>query len=93
VRLELQADYFAGVWADHGQKKFQFIESGDVESAIQSANALGDDRLQKRAKGFTSPEKYPHGTSEQRVRWFRQGLQTGDLSMMKKIFEILYQEL
>jgi predicted metalloprotease len=93
VRLELQADYLAGVWAYHGQKKFQFIEAGDIESAIQSANAIGDDRLQKRATGFTSPEKYTHGTSAQRVKWFRQGLQTGDLSMMKKIFQIPYEEL
>ena len=56
VRLELQADYLAGVWAYHGQKKFDFIEPGDVESAIKSANAIGDDRLQKRARGFVSPE-------------------------------------
>jgi predicted metalloprotease len=93
VRLELQADYLAGVWAYHGQKKFDFIEPGDVESAIQSANAIGDDRLQKRARGFTSPEKYTHGTSAQRVKWFRQGLQTGDLSKMKVIFTIPYEEL
>jgi predicted metalloprotease len=93
VRLELQADYLAGVWAYYGQKKFQFIEPGDVESAIQSANAIGDDRLQKRATGFTSPEKYTHGTSQQRVKWFRLGLQTGDMGMLKKIFEMPYSEL
>ncbi len=93
VRLELQADYLAGVWAYYGQKKFQFIEPGDVESAIQSANAIGDDRLQKRATGFTSPENYTHGTSQQRVKWFRSGLQTGDMRMLKKIFEIPYSEL
>jgi predicted metalloprotease len=90
VRLELQADYLAGVWAHHGQKKFHFIEPGDIESAIQSANAIGDDRLQKRARGFTSPENYTHGTSAQRVKWFRLGLQTGDLSKVKEIFEMPY---
>jgi uncharacterized protein len=78
VRLELQADYLAGVWAHHGQKQFHFIEPGDVESAIKSANAIGDDRLQKRAGGFVHPEKFTHGTSKQRVHWFKQGLQTGD---------------
>jgi len=80
VRLELQADYLAGVWAHHGQKKFNFIEPGDVESAIKSANAIGDDRLQKRSGGFVHPEKFTHGTSEQRVKWFQQGLRTGDAS-------------
>src|SRR6516162_8577997 len=86
VRLELQADYLAGVWAHYGQKTFHFIEPGDIESAIQSANAIGDDRLQKRARGFTSPENYTHGTSEQRVKWFRQGLETGDLSSLRRMF-------
>jgi predicted metalloprotease len=93
VRLELQADYLAGVWAHHGQRKFNFIEPGDVESAIKSANAIGDDRLQKRAGGFNSPEKYTHGTSAQRVKWFGRGLQTGDLRMLKRIFEMRYDEL
>jgi uncharacterized protein len=78
VRLELQADYLAGVWAYHGQRKFNFIEPGDVESAIKSANAIGDDRLQKRSGGFVHPEKFTHGTSDQRVRWFTKGLKTGD---------------
>jgi predicted metalloprotease len=93
VRLELQADYLAGVWAYYGQKKFHFIEPGDVESAIQTANAIGDDRLQKRARGFTSPENYTHGTSAQRVKWFRLGLETGDLSKLKSIFEAPDDEL
>ena len=88
VRLELQADYLAGVWAHYGQKKFRFIEDGDIESAIQSANAIGDDRLQKRATGFTSPENYTHGTSAQRVKWFKRGFQTGDLNQLKEIFEL-----
>jgi predicted metalloprotease len=93
VRLELQADYLAGVWAHHGQQEFHFIEPGDVESAIKTANAIGDDRLQKRATGFTSPEKYTHGRSDQRVKWFRLGLETGDLSKLKTIFQVPYDDL
>jgi predicted metalloprotease len=93
VRLELQADYLAGVWAHHGQEEFQFIEPGDIESAIKTANAIGDDRLQKRATGFTSPEKYTHGTSAQRTKWFRAGFETGDLRKMKELFELPYKEL
>jgi predicted metalloprotease len=93
VRLELQADYLAGVWAHHGQEEFQFIEPGDIESAIKTANAIGDDRLQKRATGFTSPEKYTHGTSEQRIKWFRAGFETGNLHKMKELLELPYDEL
>ena len=93
VRLELQADYLAGVWAHHGQEKFNFIEPGDVPSAIKSANAIGDDRLQQRAGGFNSPEKYTHGRSDQRVKWFRLGLETGDMSKLKTIFQMPYDEL
>lgn len=93
VRLELQADYLAGVWAHYGQEKFNFIEPGDVEGAISSANAIGDDRLQKRSAGFTSPEKYTHGTSRQRVKWFKSGLETGDLSRLKEIFQTPYERL
>jgi hypothetical protein len=93
VRLELQADYLAGVWAHHGQAQFQFIEPGDIESAIQSANAIGDDRLQKNSRGFTSPESYTHGTSAQRVKWFKLGLRTGNLEMMREIFEMPYGDL
>ena len=93
VRLELQADYLAGVWAHHGQEKFHFIQAGDIESAIKSANAIGDDRLQTHARGFTSPESYTHGTSEQRVKWYRRGLKTGDLRAMKEIFDMPYDEL
>jgi uncharacterized protein len=93
VRLELQADYLAGVWAHHGQKKYSFIEPGDIESAISSANAIGDDRLQKRSGGFVSPERFTHGTSAQRVKWFTAGLKTGDLSRLKEIFDIPYERL
>jgi predicted metalloprotease len=93
VRLELQADYLAGVWAHHGQEEFNFIEPGDIESAIKTANAIGDDRLQKRATGFTSPEKYTHGTSAQRLKWFRAGFETGDLRKMKELFDLPYKKL
>jgi predicted metalloprotease len=93
VRLELQADYLAGVWAHHGQQKFNFIEPGDIEAAITSANAIGDDRLQKQSTGFVSPEKYTHGTSEQRMRWFTLGLKTGDLSRIEDLFQIPYERL
>ncbi|REK06830.1 MAG: hypothetical protein DWQ37_22605 [Planctomycetota bacterium] len=93
VRLELQADYLAGVWAHHGQRKFNFIEPGDVRSAITTANAIGDDRLQRRSRGFTSPENYTHGTSEQRMKWFTLGLETGDLDRIGELFELPYQQL
>jgi uncharacterized protein len=93
VRLELQADYLAGVWAHYGQEKFRFIEDGDIESAIQSANAIGDDRLQKQATGFVSPEKFTHGTSAQRATWFRRGLETGDMTELAAIFEMNDDEL
>src|SRR5262249_21352820 len=73
VRLELQADYLAGVWAHYGQEKFKFIEPGDIESAIKSANAIGDDRLQRNATGFVSPESFTHGTSAKGVKWSRLG--------------------
>ena len=93
VRLELQADYLAGVWAHYGQQEFDFIERGDVDAAINSANAIGDDRLQRRAGQFASPENYTHGTSEQRVAWFQRGLEMGDLSMLKQMFEMPYDQL
>jgi predicted metalloprotease len=93
VRAELQADYLAGVWAHYGQEKFNFLEPGDVDAAITSANAIGDDRLQKRSAGFTSPEKYTHGTSKQRVKWFKRGWETGDLSQLTEIFQMPYERL
>jgi predicted metalloprotease len=93
VRLELQADYLAGVWAHYGQQKFNFIEPGDIETAIQSANAIGDDRLQKQQTGFVSPENYTHGTSEQRVRWFTDGLRSGSIERIKDLFELPYESL
>jgi len=80
VRLELQADFLAGVWAHHTEKMRPMLESGDVEEALNAASAIGDDRLQRRARGTVMPDAFTHGTSEQRVRWFKLGLETGDLS-------------
>ncbi|RNC71347.1 MAG: flagellar biosynthesis protein FlgM [Desulfuromonadales bacterium] len=79
VRLELQADCFAGVWANHADKARHILESGDVEEALNAASAIGDDRLQKRSQGTVVPDAFTHGTSEQRVRWFNNGLQGGDI--------------
>ncbi|MGQ0634575.1 MAG: KPN_02809 family neutral zinc metallopeptidase [Planctomycetaceae bacterium] len=79
VRLELQADFLAGVWAHHADRARQIIEQGDIEEALRAANAIGDDRLQMQAQGYVVPDSFTHGSSEQRVRWFRRGLQTGDL--------------
>ena len=80
VRLELQADFYAGVWAHHAQKMFDILEEGDIEEALQAANAIGDDKLQKQAQGYVTPDSFTHGTSAQRVRWFRKGFETGDLT-------------
>ena len=80
MRVELQADCFAGIWAFHAQQKWKFIEPGDVEAAIQTASAIGDDRLQKQTQGQVVPDAFTHGTSEQRVRWFTKGLKSGALS-------------
>jgi hypothetical protein len=80
VRLELQADFLAGVWAHHAQKMKNILEEGDIEEAMKAAAAVGDDRIQREARGYVVPESFTHGTSEQRMRWFRKGLQTGDLS-------------
>jgi predicted metalloprotease len=79
VRLELQADFYAGVWAHHAQRMRDILESGDVEEGLRAAAAIGDDRLQRQAQGYVVPDSFTHGTSEQRVRWFRLGLETGDL--------------
>ena len=80
VRVELQADCLAGVWANHGQAKWQFIEPGDVESALQTASAIGDDRLQREAQGYVVPDSFTHGTSAQRSRWFSTGLKSGEVA-------------
>ncbi len=80
VRVELQADCFAGVWAHHSQKSWQFIEPGDVEAALQTASAIGDDRLQRQTQGYVVPDAFTHGSSEQRTRWFMTGLKSGSVS-------------
>lgn len=79
VRMELQADYLAGVWAHHVQKNWQVLEEGDIKEALNAATAIGDDRLQRQTQGYVVPESFTHGTSEQRVRWFYKGLQSGDM--------------
>lgn len=78
VRLELQADCFAGVWANKAQNSRQILEPGDIEEALNAASSIGDDRLQSQSRGYVVPESFTHGSSAQRVRWFKQGIQTGD---------------
>jgi len=76
VRLELQADFLAGMWARKGQQKFDFLEAGDLEEALRAANRIGDDTLQRQAQGRVVPDSFTHGSSEQRMRWFKKGLQS-----------------
>jgi len=78
VKLELQADFFAGVWAHHAQNMNNLVEPGDFEEAMNAASAIGDDRLQKQAQGYVVPDAFTHGTSQQRMHWFRKGYETGD---------------
>lgn len=80
VRVELQADCLAGVWAHHAEEKWRFIEPGDIEAAMQTASAIGDDRLQRRSQGYVVPDAFTHGSSEQRVRWFMNGLKSGQVA-------------
>ena len=80
VRLELQADFLAGVWAHYSQQMTSMMESGDLEEALNAANAIGDDRLQKQSSGRVVPDSFTHGTSAQRMRWFKKGFETGDLT-------------
>lgn len=79
VKLELQADFYAGVWAHHAQKMKSIMETGDMEEALNAANAIGDDRLQKQSQGKVMPDAFTHGTSEQRMYWFKKGFETGDV--------------
>ncbi len=81
VRLELQADFYAGVWAYHDNRMFGSLEDGDIEEALNAASKIGDDYLQKQAYGRTAPETFNHGTSEQRSRWLKKGIRTGDVSL------------
>lgn len=80
VRQELQADCLAGVWANHAHKARNILESGDIEEGLNAATAIGDDRLQKQSRGYVTPESFTHGTSAQRVRWFKTGLESGDMN-------------
>jgi predicted metalloprotease len=94
VRLELQADFLAGVWAYHADKQFKnFLEPGDVESALNAAFQIGDDRLQKRARGYVVPDSFRHGTSEQRTGWFQEGLKSGDVRRARELFDLAYDQL
>jgi len=80
VRLELQADFLAGVWAHHAQRSRQILEEGDIEEAMNAASQIGDDRLQMEAQGYVVPDAFTHGTAAQRSRWFLRGYKTGDIS-------------
>ncbi len=95
VRLELQADYLAGVWAHHAETDFQILEQGDVEEGLTAAQQIGDDMLQKKSQGHIVPENFTHGTSAQRVRWFRAGLESGDFSQsaLDRFFDLDYSQL
>lgn len=79
VRVELQADCYAGAWAHHAQERFHIVEEGDVEEALRAASAIGDDTLQRKSTGTVRPDAFTHGTSQQRVEWFRRGFRTGDV--------------
>ncbi len=80
VRMELQADFLAGVWAHYADRVKNVVESGDIDEALNAANAIGDDRLQREAQGYVVPESFTHGTSQQRMYWFKKGYQTGDIN-------------
>lgn len=92
VRLELQADFLAGVWAHHDNARFASLEEGDIEEAIQCAEVIGDDYLQKKARGTVQPESFTHGKSASRVKWFKKGLRTGDLRE-GDTFSVPFEEL
>ena len=79
VRVELQADCLAGVWANHADRARHILEAGDIEQGLNAASQIGDDRMQMRARGYVSPESFTHGSSEQRVRWFKRGLESGSM--------------
>jgi uncharacterized protein len=80
VQLELQADFLAGVWANRANEMSNILEPGDLEAALRAANAIGDDKLQKETQGYVVPDAFTHGTSQQRMYWFKKGYETGDLS-------------
>ncbi len=88
VKMELQADFYAGVWANRNQKMKNFLQTGDLESALNAANAIGDDRLQQQSKGYVVPDAFTHGTSQQRMYWFKKGFETGDLKQGNTFSEV-----
>ena len=92
VRLELQADFYAGLWAYHDNKNFNSIEDGDIDEGLNAASQIGDDRLQMQSQGYTVPDSFNHGTSAQRSRWLKKGLQTGNFAN-GNTFEIPYTQL
>jgi predicted metalloprotease len=79
VMLELQADFYAGVWAHHAQKMKNILEPGDIEEALNCASQIGDDRIQKQARGYVQPDSFTHGSAAQRAKWFKKGFETGDM--------------
>lgn len=80
VKVELQADFLAGVWAHYAQKEQRILQAGDIEEALNAAHAIGDDNLQRQAQGYVVPDGFTHGTSEQRMYWFKKGFETGDIN-------------
>ena len=79
VKVELQADCYAGAWAYHAHKDFDILEPGDAEEALRAASAIGDDTLQRKAQGYVRPDAFTHGSSKQRVEWFKRGFESGDI--------------
>jgi predicted metalloprotease len=88
VKMELQADFYAGVWANRDQKMKNILERGDLESALNAANAIGDDRLQRESRGRVTPDAFTHGTSQQRMYWFKKGFETGDIKQGNTFAEV-----
>ena len=88
VRMELQADFLAGVWAHHVARYAGILDEEDIREAVNAAAAIGDDRIQKQSQGYVVPDAFTHGTSEQRVRWFLYGLKTGNPELMDRAFEV-----
>ncbi|MFK7736421.1 MAG: neutral zinc metallopeptidase [Pirellulaceae bacterium] len=93
VRLELQADFLAGVWAHHAQREFAVLQTGDIEEALRAAQAIGDDTLQRQATGRVVPDAFTHGTAEQRIYWFKKGLTSGRVEDLQATFEVAYDQL
>lgn len=92
VRLELQADYYAGVWIHHDNQRFKSLEEGDIEDGLNAASQIGDDRLQMQSQGYTIPDAFNHGTSAQRSKWLKKGIQSGDLTG-GDTFSVTYSDL